>query len=75
MVKDGTIHYGDPPNVGCCPAGPTMNCWDLRVLEFWERGSKSGDGQTDAFDAMQWRRRADLEIELPDMKDEERDRV
>jgi hypothetical protein len=38
-VKSGAIHYGDPPNADCCPAGPTMNCLDLRVVEFWARGS------------------------------------
>ena len=32
-----TFHYGDPPNAGCCAAGPTMNCNDLRVLECWRR--------------------------------------
>lgn len=34
-VKDGSIHYGDPPNIGCCPSGPTMNSVPRRVLEFW----------------------------------------
>lgn len=34
-IADRTIHYGDPPNVECCPAGPTMNCIDRRVLEYW----------------------------------------
>jgi hypothetical protein len=36
-IREGAIHYGDPPNAGCCPAGPTMNCEDLRVLEFWAK--------------------------------------
>ena len=31
------IHYGDPPNIDCCAAGPTMNCNDLRVIEYWKR--------------------------------------
>lgn len=43
------IHYGDPPwHDGC--AGDTMNCHDLRVVEFWER--VSGD----------WTRCPELEI-------------
>lgn len=46
------IHYGDPPNVGCCPAGPTMNCIDLRVLQFWAREN------------FKWVRKPELEIEL-----------
>jgi hypothetical protein len=36
-IEDITIHYGDPPNAGCCLAGPTMNCIDRRVLEFWRQ--------------------------------------
>ncbi len=54
QVLDRVIHYGDPPNVGCCAAGPTMNCEDLRVVEFWR--------QTDRCD---WERVPDLEVELP----------
>lgn len=50
LVTDvDTLHYGDPPNTNCCPAGPTMNSVPLRVLEFWQR------------DAGDWARRADLE--------------
>lgn len=44
-VRDGSIHYGDPPNYfghnhepQCCHAGATMNCLDLRVKEFWAKG-------------------------------------
>lgn len=29
------LHYGDPPNIGCCPAGPSMSARTRRVLEFW----------------------------------------
>jgi hypothetical protein len=39
-VKYNTIHYGDPPNVGCCAAGPTMNSVPLRVLRFYRREPK-----------------------------------
>jgi hypothetical protein len=45
------LHYGDPPPHGC--SGDTMNCLDLRVLEFWRR-----DGDPLAA----WRRDHDLEI-------------
>lgn len=38
QVESRRIHYGDPPNVGCCAAGATMNCIDVRVLEFWHEG-------------------------------------
>jgi len=60
------IHYGDPPNTGCCPAGPTMNCIDLRVLQFWYR---AGTG---------WFRRSELEIELENLDQyfgDENDRI
>lgn len=38
-IKNKSIHYGDPPNYYgyCCASGPTINCEDLVVLEFWER--------------------------------------
>ncbi len=56
-IETGAIHYGDPPNIECCPAGPTMNCDDLRVLQFWrrERGAVND-----------WVRVAELERVLPD---------
>ena len=46
------IHYGDPPNVECCPAGPTMNSEPICLLQFWDRGYESKH---------EWRRREDLE--------------
>jgi hypothetical protein len=36
-IREQTLHYGDPPNIGCCPAGPTMNSEPRRVLEYWHR--------------------------------------
>lgn len=36
-VRNQSLHYGDPPNIGCCPSGPTMNSDMRRVLEFWTR--------------------------------------
>lgn len=53
LIKSGDIHYGDPPNVGCCAAGPTMNSEPRRVLEYWKRG-----------DITRWERDASLEIKL-----------
>ena len=53
-ILDGTLHWGDPPNVQCCPAGPTMNCVDLRVVEYWKR---------DSFD---WDRLPAFELTLPE---------
>jgi hypothetical protein len=49
------LHYGDPPNIGCCPAGPTMNSVPMRVLEYWHRGADTNH---------EWKRRAQHEIEI-----------
>lgn len=59
QVKNRTIHYGDPPHHNhpsgtFCHAGCTMNCNDLRVVEFWSR------------ERPDWQRARDLEIYLPD---------
>jgi hypothetical protein len=50
-----TIHYGDPPNIECCPSGPTMNCLDLRVLQWWRKDPGHA-----------WLRVPEFEIMLPD---------
>lgn len=61
LVLSGEIHYGDPPNIGCCPSGPTMNSVPRRVLEFWRT------------DYVQWSRVVELEVELDPkwMRDDE----
>lgn len=51
-VRNGTIHYGDPPNSGCCPAGPTMNSEPIRCLQFWTKDESTG----------KWHRDSKLEI-------------
>jgi hypothetical protein len=52
-ILDGTLDYGDPPNVECCPAGPTMTSVPKRVLQYWRR--------TTSFD---WERVARLEVDI-----------
>lgn len=49
------LHYGDPPNA-CenCASGATMNCDDVRVLEFWRQ------------DKFEWVRIPEFEIPLAD---------
>ena len=47
-----TIHFGDPPNSGCCPAGPTMNSIPIKVLQYWRR------------DNLEWHRDSTFEIEI-----------
>lgn len=54
-IADGSLHYGDPPNIQFCPAGPTMNCMDIRVVEAWDKQ-----------DFGEWTRRPELEITLAD---------
>lgn len=39
QIKTRTIHYGDPPNTGCCGIGCVMNSIPRRVLEYWIRES------------------------------------
>ena len=34
MIENKTLHYGDPPNTGCC-SGTTMNSEPRKVLEYW----------------------------------------
>ena len=57
-IKDKSIHYGDPPNIDCCPAGATMNCDDLKVLEYWVR------------DGFEWVRKPELEVVLSPVEGE-----
>lgn len=34
------LHYGDPPNTGCCLGGATMSSIPRRVVEFWRKGGE-----------------------------------
>jgi len=54
-IRNGSLHYGDPPNVECCPAGATMNCDDLKVLEYWRQSKQTG---------YEWVRVPELEVVL-----------
>jgi hypothetical protein len=36
-IRTRTLHYGDPPNIRCCLAGPSMNSVPRRVIEYWHR--------------------------------------
>ena len=54
-IKTRGLHYGDPPcwfNANCI-AGSTMNCEDIRVVEFWKTVN------------LEWERVPELEIDLP----------
>lgn len=56
-IKDGSLHYGDPPNTRCCESGPSMNCMDLKVLEYWRRDKR-----------LDWVRDSALEVDLADAR-------
>lgn len=43
LITNDEIHYGDPPNYGCCLAGPTMNSIPKRVIEFWRKENGFGE--------------------------------
>jgi hypothetical protein len=57
MIAEGSLPIGDPPNIGCCDAGPTMSSDQVRVEEYWKR---------DRFD---WTRDAAMERLLCDHED------
>lgn len=43
-IHDRSLHYGDPPNIGCCDAGPSMNSVPREVLEYWYKPRALGYG-------------------------------
>jgi hypothetical protein len=55
------LHYGDPPNISCCPAGPTMGSDPIKVIEFWDRLDPM-----DRRGNREWKRRRELEVRLDD---------
>lgn len=66
-IRAKTLHFGDPPNVGCCGAGPTMNSEPHRVIEYWHRHHKEyiqGNSIADADAYMKWVRDPSLEIDV-----------
>jgi len=66
QIVAGTLHYGDPPNTGCCAAGASMNSVPRRILEYWSthdpRYTKDGT-VTDHERYFAWERNALLEGE------------
>lgn len=52
-VRAKSIEYGDPPNIECCPSGPTMNSEPDRVVEFWRRNAQHD-----------WERVPELEVDV-----------
>ena len=36
-IEQNTLHYGDPPNIGCCASGATMNSIPKHIIQFWHK--------------------------------------
>lgn len=47
LIRTNEIHFGDPPNIDCCPSGPTMNSVPRRVIEYWSRRGGTREWQRD----------------------------
>ncbi|MEO0401846.1 MAG: hypothetical protein AAF214_05675 [Pseudomonadota bacterium] len=43
-IMQRVLHYGDPPNVWCCDAGPSMNSVPRTVLQYWVKPHVLGEG-------------------------------
>ena len=42
-IANRKLHFGDPPNVDCCPAGASMNSVPRKVLEYWVKPYALGE--------------------------------
>jgi hypothetical protein len=60
-IREKCLHYGDPPNIGCCPAGPTMNSEPRQVLQYWRRFETDENGN---IRSLEWHRDRSLEIDI-----------
>ena len=50
-IRGNALYYRDPPNVGCCDAGPSMTSLTIAVVEYWRRE-----------ETFLWRRDPSLEV-------------
>ena len=70
IIRSHEIEYRDPPNVECCPDGPSQTSITRRVLEYWERIQETyrdtGTGILQSRGRRDWTRDHSLEIEIPD---------
>jgi hypothetical protein len=72
-ISNGSIDYGDPPNVDCCRFGcASMGTVPIKVMEYWRKGGSSGgaefvqNGLVTSNLYSKWIRDPSLEIELND---------
>ena len=60
-LQDGTLDYGDPPNIGCCSPGLSMNSIPRRILQYWVLDPKE----------WQWYRDETIEgLYVPELREE-----
>jgi hypothetical protein len=67
LIRNGELHYGDPPNVRCCGAGPTATSIVRRIVEYWARYEMIQFAQNFkevAHGKRQWERDRTLEVEF-----------
>lgn len=69
LIRSRRVRYGDPPNIHCCPGGPSMTSVPRRIVEYWHRFQKrfSKPGSTTEYidnSSLAWERDATLEIAL-----------
>ena len=64
-IRANTLHYGDPPNTGCC-AGVSSNSIPLRVVQYWAKAHPEYVKEDRIVDHayFEWRRDSSLEVEL-----------
>lgn len=67
-ISTRDLEYGDPPNVGCCMSGASMNSEAHRVAEYWSRMHPEFTGAdglvTDVPAYFKWRRDTTKEIDI-----------
>jgi len=67
QIRDNTLHYGDPPNIGCCAGGPTMSSVPKQVLQYWGYDTRLPKQvlQYSGYDTrLAWVRNPELEVEV-----------
>ena len=66
QIRNKSYHYGDPPNMGCCPSGASMNSEPVKVLIYMANSHKEYVDEkgiiTDIVKYWEWRRDPEFEI-------------
>lgn len=54
-ARQKAIYWGDPPNIGCCAAGPTMTANVHEIVEFWRKNERYEWERVPALEGELWR--------------------